>query len=63
MKNFQSNLTLLDFLIFTSTYFAQNFKTKTFKDKADIFKKQYTDSTLNQIFFKNVLKTNEIARP
>ena len=33
------------------------------KDKADIFKKQYNDSILNQIFFKNALETNEIARP
>ena len=33
------------------------------KDKTDIFKKQYIKGVLNEIFFKNVLKTNEIARP
>ena len=33
------------------------------KYKTDIFKKKYTDSLLNQIYLKNVLKTIEIARP
>ena len=60
-KIFSLNLTL--FLNFTSKYFAQNCRGNTVKDKTDIFKKQYTNSILNQIFFKNVLRTNEIARP
>ena len=33
------------------------------KDKIHIFKKQYIDSILNQMYFKNTLKTNEIVHP
>ena len=39
----------------------QNCRKKTVKFKTDIFKKQWTDSILNQIYFQNVLKTNKIA--
>ena len=50
-------------LNFTSKYFAQNCREKMIKYKTDIFKKKYTDSLLNQIYLKKVLKTIEIARP
>ena len=62
-ENFQSTLTLHDFLILLQNILPNIPGKKTFKDKTDIFKKQHTDSILNQVFIKTILKINEIARP
>ena len=62
-ENFQSTLTLHDFLILLQNILPNIPGKKTIKDKTDIFKKQHTDSILNQVFLKTILKINEIARP
>ena len=58
MKNFKSNLTLLDLLILLQNILHKIAGKKMVKDKTDIFKKQHNDGIIDQIFFLLLSRQN-----